>query len=116
MATTKLRDIEICVEEGTLQVIPYKLQLNREGWLEGDYSELGQGRILSVAMNRKDNYPLIDFILERDHTFRGDWEGFSEWDTTERFYHTEINTKQSMPERLRKWLEAMPTYEIRFQS
>lgn len=116
MATTKLRDIEICVDEDTLQVIPYKLRLNREGWLEGDCSELGQGKILSIAMNRKDNHPLIDFILECDHTMRGSWDGFSEWDTTERFYHTQINTKQEMPERLRKWLEAMPIYEVRFQS
>jgi hypothetical protein len=114
MAKTKLRDIEICVEEDTLMVIPYKLLLNRDGYLEGDYSEEGQGKILSVAMNRKDNKPLIDFILEVDHSLRGDWEDFSEWDTTERFYDFELQSDVVMPERLKKWLDAMPFYEVEF--
>jgi hypothetical protein len=114
MAKTKLRDIEICVEEGILKVIPYKLFLNEGGYLEGDYSSKGQGKILSVAMNRKDNKPLIDFILDVDHSLRGDWEGFSEWDTTERFYDFELQNDTIMPERLKKWLEAMPFYEVGF--
>ena len=61
-------------------------------------------------MKRRDNYPLIDYILERDHTLRGDWEGFSEWDTTERFYdNTEV-----MPLKIKSWLQSLPTYEVRF--
>jgi hypothetical protein len=110
MAKTKLRDIEICVEEDTLKVIPYKLFLNRDGYLEGDYSQKGQGNVLSVSMKRKDNYPLIDYILERDHTLRGDWDGFSEWDTTERFY----DNGETMPPKIKRWLESMPDYEVRF--
>lgn len=114
MAKTKLRDIEICVEEETLKVIPYNLFLNEEGYLEGDYSSKGQGKILSVAMNRKDNHALVDFILEVDHTLRGSWDGFSEWDTTERFFDFELQSDTLMPERLKKWLEAMPFYEVEF--
>ena len=114
MAKTKLRDIEICVEEGILKVIPYKLFVNAEGHLEGDYSSSGQGKILSVAMNRKDNKPLVDFILEVDHSLRGDWEDFSEWDTTERFFDFELQSDAIMPERLKKWLDTMPSYEMKF--
>lgn len=114
MAKTKLRDIEICVEEETLQVIPYKLFIDREGFLGGDYSSEGQGSVLSVAMNRKDNKPLVDYILEVDHSLRGDWDGFSEWDTTERFYDYANTSSQEMPKRLLKWLQAMPSYEVKF--
>jgi hypothetical protein len=112
MAKTKLRDIEICVEEGTLKVIPYELTLDLDGYLHTNTKR--DGKALSVAMNRKDNKPLIDFILEVDHTFRGDWEGFSEWDTTERFYDFELHNDVLMPERLKKWLDAMPFYEVEF--
>lgn len=110
MAKTRLRDIEICIEEDTLKVIPYKLFLNRDGYLEGDYSTEGQGKVLSISMKRRNNYPLIDYILERDHTLRGDWEGFSEWDTTERFY----DNTEPMPPKIERWLQAMPEYEVRF--
>lgn len=109
MAQTKLRDIEICVEEGKLKVIPYKLTLDKENYFHADTSTQGQGRILEVAMNRKDNYPIIDYILECDHTMRGDWEDFSEWDTTERFF----DNPSPMPQRVRNWLEGMPAYHIK---
>jgi hypothetical protein len=110
MAKTKLRDIEICVEEDTLKVIPYELTIDLDGYLHTNTSK--DGKALSVAMNRKDNQPLIDFILECNHTLRGSWDGFSEWDTTERFY--DYAHEQTIPERLRKWLEGMPSYSVSF--
>jgi hypothetical protein len=110
MAKTKLRDVEICVEEDTLKVIPYELSIGLDAYFETN--TIKEGKILSVAMNRKDNYPLIDFILECDHTLRGDWDGFSDWDTTERFY--DYAEEHTIPERLKKWLESMPSYNISF--
>ena len=112
MAKTKLRDIEICIEGETLKVIPYELTVDLEGYLHTN--TIKDGKVLSVAMNRKDNHALIDFILEVDHTLRGDWDGFSEWDTTERFFDFELQADVLMPERLKKWLEAMPFYEVEF--
>lgn len=109
MATTSLRDIEICVEEGKLKVIPYKLTIDRENYFHADYSAQGQGRVLEIAMNRKDNYPLIDYILECDHTLRGCWEDFSEWDTTQRFF----DNPAPMPERIQNWLNGLRPYEIK---
>ena len=109
MARTKLRDIEICVEEGRLKVIPYKLTIDKDSYFHADTSTQGQGKILDISMNRKDNKALIDYILECDHTLRGTWEDFTEWDTTERFF----DNPEPMPERLRNWVEGLPFYEIK---
>lgn len=113
MARTRLRDIEICVEEDTLKVIPYKLTLPRgSAYFESDCSEEGQGRILSVAMNRTANHGLVNYILNLpDFTVRGNWDDFSEWDTTERFF--KHKDAENMPQRLANWLNGLKEYEVK---
>jgi hypothetical protein len=110
MAMTNIYDIEICIEGRKLQVIPYKLEVSVDGHFSGDYSSEGQGKVFSVSM-RPENAEVVDYILEVDNTLRRHWDGFSEWDTTERFYRDRDHSK--MPEKLKKWLQALPTYEIK---
>lgn len=108
MARTQLHDIEICIEEGKFKIIPYKLMISADGYLTGDYSEAGQSPMFECDLQHKANRDLIGYVLRRPnwHETRTYWEDFSEWDTTE-YLH-----KGDAPDRLRKWLNKLPIYEV----
>ena len=113
MAKTKVYEIEICVEEGYLKVIPYKLQIQYDDimkpYFSADTSKKGQSKVFKCAMTKK-NHALVAHILDRDEwELRGDWEGFSEWQTTEYLDQGDV------PERLKKWLDELPTYELKLE-
>lgn len=116
MAKTKLRDIEICIEGETLQVIPYKLKpVPNSAYLETDCSSGGMGRILKVNLAKRESHELANFILGLpDFTVRSldSWDEFSEWDTTERFYDYAKESGLPIPDRLNNWLNGLKEYEI----
>lgn len=114
MAKTQLHDIEICIEDGWLKIIPYKLQIQYHDRLTplfvADTSTSGQSRMFRCKLN-KENHSLIAHILDLDEwEMRGDWDGFSEWNTTEYLDQGET------PERIKKWLQALPSYELKLKA
>ena len=116
MAKTKLRDIEICIEGDTMQVIPYKLKpVPNSAYLETDTSAEGQGRILKVNLSKTESHQLASFILGiPSFTVRSleSWDDFSEWDTTERFFDYARESGLPIPDRLNNWLNGLKEYEI----
>lgn len=111
MARTKVYEIEICVEEGYLKVIPYRLQIQYQDILTPYFSAdtSKKSKIFKCAMNKK-NHDIISYVLDLEEwEMRGDWEGFSEWHTTDYLYEGET------PERIKKWLDELPTYELKLE-
>lgn len=111
MAKTKVYEIEICVEEGYLKVIPYKLQIQYDDimkpYLCADTSK--NKKVFKCAMNKK-NHDVISYVLDLEEwEMRGDWDGFSEWKTTDYLFEGDT------PERIKKWLDELPTYELKLE-
>ena len=104
MVKTKLHDVRISVENGILKLTPYKLHISSDNYLSADLSPAGRGKVFEMSMRSPDK-DLIDYILDTDHTMRGDWEDFAGSSSTERLA---VNP----PERLQKWLDKLPTYEL----
>lgn len=110
MARTQLHDIEICVEDGYLKVIPYKLQIqyhdNLTPYFVADTSTKGQSKMFKCVFTPK-NHDIISYVFDLEEwQMRGDWEGFSEWNTTEYL------TEGEAPERIKRWLSELPSYEL----
>jgi hypothetical protein len=111
MAKTKVYDIEICVEDGYLKLIPYQLQIQYQGTLKPFFSTNTdkKAKVFKCAFTKKNN-DIISYVLDLDEwEMRGDWEGFSEWHTTD--YLHEGDT----PERIKKWLDELPIYELKLE-
>lgn len=107
MAQTKLRDINIVIEDGKLTITPYKLEVSADGYLSGDHSSKGQGSIFTCVFDKR-NHDIISYVLDLEEwEMRGTWDGYENWDTTEYL------TKGETPARIQKWLDKLPTYEIR---
>jgi len=107
MAQTKLHDLNIVVEDGKLSLIPYKLQISVDGYFSGDYSKKGQGPVFTCVFDKR-NHDIISYVLDLEEwEMRGTWDGYDSWDTTEYL------TKGDVPPRIQKWLDKLPTYEIR---
>lgn len=108
MATTKLHDVNIVIEDGKLNIYPYKLEMSKDGpWFTGDYSTYGQGPTFSCAFNKR-NHEIIAHILDLEEwEMRGSWDGYDSWDTTEYL------AKGEPPARIQKWLDKLPEYEIK---
>ena len=107
MAKTKLHDIEICVEDNQIKIHAYKLdsKISVDGYLTGDYSDSGHSATFICELGHE----LTNYILDTpDYTLRGDWEEYSEWDTSERFFRYD----KPIPEAIEQWLEALPEYEV----
>lgn len=111
MAKTKVYDIEICVEEGYLKLIPYQLEIQYGNKLTPSFATNTnkKAKAFKCAFSKK-NHDIISYVLDLEEwEMRGDWEGFSEWHTTDYLY--EGNT----PERIKKWLDELPTYELKLE-
>lgn len=109
MAKTRLRDIEVYVDGTTLNVIPYKLELNADGYFSPDTSDSGQGERLEIEMN-DENHNEVAYVLDLEQwKMRLTWDGFSEWNTTEYL------TKGEAPARVKEWLDRMPEYDIKWR-
>lgn len=112
MAKTKLHDVEICIEDNLLKIIPYKLRLQYRDrmtpYFEADTSTQGQGPIFECDITEKKNKSLIAYVLDMENwdEVRSYWEGFSEWNTTEYLNQGEV------PARIKVWLRKLPTYEL----
>jgi len=113
MALTKLHDIEICIEDNQLKIIPYKLRIqhrdNLTPYFESDCSTEGQGPIFQCSISDKRNRDLVAYVLDSENwdEVRGSWDGYSEWNTTEYL------TKGEAPSRIKTWLRKLPTYDLR---
>ena len=105
---TRLHDIEVCIEDGVFQIIPYKLYINEENHITADTSTAGQSKMFECKVNDKRNRELIGYVLDRENWYetREYWDGFSEWNTTEYL------TVGDAPARITKWLKSLPLYEI----
>lgn len=114
MAKTKLHDIEVCVEDDTLQVIPYRLEISYENgtpYFSADTSTEGQAEIFECDITDKKNADLIAYILDLEEwQMRGDWDGYSAWDTTEYL------TKGKTPSKIKAWLKRLPEYELSLEA
>jgi hypothetical protein len=109
MALTKLHDINITIEDGKLSITPYKLEISSEGYFTGDYSSKGQGPTFTCAFNKR-NHEIISHVLDLEEwELRGSWDGYDSWDTTETI------AMGTPPERIQKWLDKLPEYELRMK-
>jgi hypothetical protein len=111
MAKTRVYDIEICVEEGQLKIIPYRLQIQYQDTLTPYFSTdtTKKAKVFKCAFTKKNN-DIISYVLDLDEwEMRGDWDGYSDWQVTD--YLQEGDT----PNRIKKWLEELPTYELRLE-
>ena len=111
MVSSKLRDIEVCVENGTLKIIPYKLKLvYRDGGVnfETDTSTTGQGEIFECDISDKANQKLVGYVLglEDSEDISSDWNGHSDWNTTEYL------KRPDTPAKIKLWLLNLPLYNL----
>ncbi len=50
MAITRIHEVEVCIEEGVLKLIPYKLYLDSNGYLSAQTDEAGLGPIFTCKL------------------------------------------------------------------
>ena len=111
MAKTQVHEIEIAIEDGQLKITPYRLQIQYHDSLTprlvGDTTK--KGKVFKCALTKK-NHELVAYILDLDEwELRGNWDGYSDWQFTD--YLRVGDT----PERLKKWLDELPIYELRLE-
>ena len=105
MTTTKAHALDIFVHDDVLTVQAYRL-----GVSGGDFVRTGKksGRPLEIAMKAKANREAVAYILDSEEwdTIRTYWEGY---------YNKEFSTYLTIgdvPDRVAKWVERLPEYEI----
>ncbi len=106
MATTKAHALDIFVQDDVLIVQAYRLGVSGT-----DFVRTGKksGRPLEIAMKSKANRETIAYILDSEEwdTIRTYWEGY---------YNKEYSTYLtigSVPDRVAKWIQRLPEYEIK---
>ncbi len=106
MATTKAHALDIFVQDDVLIVQAYRLGVSGT-----DFVRTGKksGRPLEIAMKSKANRETIAYILDSEEwdTIRTYWEGY---------YNKEYSTYLTIgdvPDRVRKWVDRLPEYEIK---
>lgn len=106
MATTKAHALDIFVQDDILIVQAYRLGVSGT-----DFVRTGKksGRPLEIAMKSKANRETIAYILDSEEwdTIRTYWEGY---------FNKEFSaylTIGDVPDRVRKWVDRLPEYEIK---
>lgn len=110
MAKTKMHDINIRIDNDTLQIIAYKLMItstDTESYFGTD-TRFVSGKVFECPINHKPNQDLIAYVLDLEYwnETRTYWDGYSDWQTTE------FLTIGDVPARIAKWLAKLPQYEI----
>jgi hypothetical protein len=108
MAMTKIHDVEVCVEDGVLKLIPYKLYLNTNGDLSAQTDEAGLGPIFTCKLSDKRNRDLVAYVLDSEHwdEMRDYWDGYSDWQESG---NLQLGVT---PARITKWAKSLPEYEL----
>jgi len=105
MSKTKIHSIAIRVEDDTLIVKAYKLAVQG-----GDFIRTNEtsGKPFKCKITAKQNREVIAYILDSEEwdTIRTYWDGYYENE-----YSTYL-TIGNTPDRVQKWVDALPEYEI----
>lgn len=103
---TKLRDINIYVIDGVMNVIPYRLKLEGVDFYVDTYNVHPDDEVLKVKMDKRSHATISHILNLEEWEMRGSWEEFDDWDTTESL------TTGTPPDKIAKWLKKLPEYEI----
>ena len=108
MVMTKIHDVEVCVEDGVLKLIPYKLYIDSNNSLSAQTDEAGLGPIFTCKLHDKRNKDLVAYALDLEDwdEVRSYWDGFSEWQESGNLQLGEV------PARIKKWARSLPEYEL----
>ena len=109
MTKTQVYDVHFYREDGedVLQVIPYQLQVDPQGYFVNNYDVDTGHLILRLPMHDKRYRDAIGYILDVHNWYemREYWD-VDEWNTTD--YLRVGDT----PPVIKRWLDKLPIYEI----
>jgi len=107
---TSLRDINVYVNDGIVNLYAYPFKRDDEGFLETNYDGwMRDGDAFQLVMNDPNCYDEIAWVLESRNWF---FNGFERWQDYDAWHTSEWLTSESAPQVLRDWVESLPAYTI----